>query len=73
MLLPGPEAAAGHLHRLVDARDMGRRCRRTLFVLPFGYLAAHQNTGDLSPATAGVVEGLFTLVTFVPSFLMIFL
>ena len=39
-----------------------------------GYLAAYQNPGDLSPATAGVVGGLLTTwVTFAPSFLMIFL
>ncbi|HTZ17982.1 MAG TPA: chromate efflux transporter [Dissulfurispiraceae bacterium] len=39
-----------------------------------GYLAAYQNPGDLSPATAGVLGGLLTTwVTFVPSFLMIFL
>ena len=39
-----------------------------------GYLAAYQNPGDLSPATAGIVGGLLTTwVTFAPSFLMIFL
>ncbi len=39
-----------------------------------GYMAAYQNPGDLSPATAGIVGGLLTTwVTFAPSFLMIFL
>jgi len=39
-----------------------------------GYVAAYQNPGDISPATAGIVGGLLTTwVTFAPSFLMIFL
>ncbi len=39
-----------------------------------GYLAAYLHPGGLSPAAAGVLGGLLTTwVTFVPSFLMIFL